>query len=115
MGTVRHSGIRCVLYSLGYGVYLIDLTSETTPEDAADHVKGYGLDVVETIPNPRDETQVFVITKHGRPPCILEKNQVTNLILSDLDKAVQEYVCHYLPKRLMMLKQEFGPKINFVN
>lgn len=111
---MRQGGIKCVLYSLGYGVYLVDPTEDETPEAVTDHIKDYGLDVVETIPNPRRSDQIFIVTKHGRPPCALEKNQVSSLILSDLDAAIKEHDYHYLPKRLMMLKREFAPKINLI-
>jgi hypothetical protein len=111
----RNNGIRCVLYSLGYGLYLVDQIHGMLVEDVTIYIKKLGIDVIETVPNPRNTDQAFIVTKHGRPPCELEKNQVSNSILFDLDIAVKKHSCYHLPKRLILLKQELGLKINLIN
>ncbi len=101
---MRYDGIKFVLYSFGYGVYLVDHIDGADAENIIKHMENYGLDVIEVIPNLRDLNQIFAVTKHGRPPCMQEKSQTSDLIISDLDVAVGNGNCYYLPQRLAMLK-----------
>lgn len=96
-------------------MYIVDRAFNVAIEDVTDHIKSQGLNVIETIPNPGDNDQVFIVTKDGRPPCALEKRQITEPVLSNLDAAVANHSCHYLPKRLMLIKRDLKPSISIVS
>jgi septum formation inhibitor-activating ATPase MinD len=105
---MQSSDIKCVLYSLGYGIYLVDLIMELEWSDVIEHLRETGLyDVMDVIPRPNNDHQGFVITKHGRPPCILEKNQVDDKMLEDIDTIIQQGKCKSFIQRAVLLRQEF--------
>jgi hypothetical protein len=89
-------------------VYLADQTDDETSENIADYIRSQGFDVVEATRNAENADQVFIVTRSGRPPCSLEKNQITDAVYSGLELTASSSSCHYLPKRLMMIKQDLG-------
>jgi len=111
---MQSKDIKCVLYSLGYGIYLVDLPTETDLLEVAENLKEAGLYVTEVIPRPNNVLQAFAITKHGRPPCTLEKNQMNDQILDDIDTLIQQGKCKSFIRRAILLRQEFGPVLRLI-
>lgn len=112
---MQPQGIRCTLYSLGYGIYLVDLPRQTEVAEIADSLRESGLyDLMEVIPSPSNNLKAYAITKHGRPPCTLEKNQMNDQMLQDIDNLMQQGRCKNFIRRAILLRQEFGPVIRLV-